>query len=284
MKFALLILIFLLSCGVPQQDYDVLKSENDRLRNDSTEIQRQLTELSYLQNHSEVSLANTEITALKSKYNGQSYTIKIKLPRGYEEGTDSYPVLYVTDAETNFGGTSYIVQRLIKNKLIPPILVVGIAYDTDYDSFYRLRSRDLTPIDSNEMRDPTGGAEKFSQFLSNELFPLIAENYRVQDNERAIYGHSYGGLFGNYVLLKKSEVFNKYLLLSPSLWFNDNMMIAELDKASLSFDPTRLYMASGELESRIDDLQTQFIENLSKKEPKNLVFKGEVMENETHRT
>ena len=112
-------------------------------------------------------------------------------------------MLYVTDAETNFGWVTYIVQRLIKDKLIPPIIVVGIAYGTDYNSFYKLRSRDLTPIESEmgstSNPDPAGGAGKFCDFLSNELFPFIDRNYNVKNGERALYGHSYGGLFGTHV-------------------------------------------------------------------------------------
>ena len=119
--------------------------------------------------------------------------------------------MYVLDAETNFGGVSYIVQRLIKDRLIPEILVVGIAYDTDYKNFYRLRSRDLTPVEDSNLKmgknevDPTGGAPLFSKFLEQELFPFIEKVCRIQPKDRAIYGHSYGGLFGSYVLLEQPK-------------------------------------------------------------------------------
>lgn len=292
MKY-LIVLTFVLvaSCGVPQSEHTALQEERDQLQQQLTELEQQKEELSFLSDHSQVTLANTELKELASTTNGQRYTLKIKLPRGYADESASYPVLYVTDAETNFGGISYIVQRLIKDELIPPILVVGIAYDTDYTTFYQLRSRDLTPVEDKELRmggaakpDPTGGADKFSDFLSSDLFPFIENNYRVNKEDRAIYGHSYGGLFGSYILLNKPQLFNKYLLLSPSLWYYDDIMLKEATTKNPKFNPTRLYMASGEFEGRIDDLQTEFVAKLHQRKFENLAIESEVMENETHRT
>ncbi|MEM9676108.1 MAG: alpha/beta hydrolase-fold protein [Bacteroidota bacterium] len=287
-KHLFLLLTVLAICCIPCTD---LEEKNKQLQEKITELQSQNQELSYLADHSEVVLANTEWKELTSEFNGQTYTIKVKLPRGYESETATYPVLYVTDAETNFGGITYIVQRLIKDQLIPPMLVVGIAYDTDYSTFYKLRSRDLTPIEdkeltfeSNKKPDPTGGAGDFSKFLSQELFPFIAETYRINPEERALYGHSYGGLFGAYVLLNRPELFNRYLLLSPSLWYYDEMMLEEVNAANLDVEPTQLYMASGEFEGRIDDLQVEFVDRLSARNIENLAIEAEVMDNETHRT
>ncbi|WP_271784595.1 alpha/beta hydrolase [Aquimarina algiphila] len=283
--------IFLTSCGIPQSEFDLVKNENNALKKRIDSIEHQLNTLEYLVDNSEVVLANTKVKELTSTYNGQSYKIKIKFPKGYENGSEKYPVLYVLDAETNFGGVSYIVQRLIKDKLIPKVLIVGIAYGTDYDDFYKLRSRDLTPVEDKNLRiggkqyvDPTGGAPEFTNFLESELFPFIAKNYRVKEEERAIYGHSYGGLYGCYVMLKKPHLFNKYLLLSPSLWFKDNLLIKEAKETELNLKPTKLYMASGMLETRIQNLQMDFVFTLNSKRQKNLELKVDVMRNETHRT
>ncbi|MEJ2050476.1 MAG: alpha/beta hydrolase-fold protein [Calditrichota bacterium] len=288
-RFAILLLVFLGSCGVPKSDYETLKEENENLKKELTELHSKINEIQYLKNHSEVALTNTELLELASSYTGQKYKIKIKLPRGYEKGTEKYPVLYVTDAETNFGGVSYIVQRLIKDKLIPPILVVGIAYGTDYRTFYSLRSRDLTPTEDKNLRmggkvDPTGGADNFSRFLKNELFPFIQENYRVRKENRALFGHSYGGLYGCYVFLNQPELFNKYLLLSPSLWYDDYILLSMVKNTDLLLRPTKLFLASGKLEGRIDTLQVNFVNSLKTKDLRNLSLKSEVLENETHRT
>jgi len=218
--------------------------------------------------------------------------LKISYHKSYFENTKrNFPVLYVLDAETNFGGVSYIVQRLIKDKLIPEILVVGIAYNTDYKNFYKLRSRDLTPVEDKDLAlgnnkvDPTGGAPIFSNFLESELFPYIEAKYNVIASDRSIYGHSYGGLFGSYILMEKPHLFNRYLLLGPSLWFYNKLLNNQLhSKNILLYQPTKLYMGSGELDLGISDYQVEFVEILESKNLPNLNIKSEVIANETHRT
>jgi len=286
-----LIVASLAACGVPRAEVDALQANNDRLLTELGESQAREAALEARAQAGPVVLADTETRLLESALNGQRYLIKVKLPRGYESESADYPVLYVTDAETNFGGVTYIVQRLIKDHRIPKILVVGIAYGTDYRSFYALRSRDLTPITVERVRvggetltAPTGGAPVFSRFLGEELFPFVAEHYRVRPNDRALYGHSYGGLFGSYVLLHRAELFNRYLLLSPSLWFDGSRLLAEAGTVDLELGPTRLYMGSGRLEPRIDDLHREFIETLRGRDPRNLEIKSEVLQDETHRT
>lgn len=287
--FYLFIIILVTACTGQHAELETLKIENDSLRNHIRELEQQTW---IKENVSQVTLANTALEEITSTYNGQQYQIKISYPKSYfKNESKKYPVLYVIDAETNFGGISYIVQRLIKDQLIPEVLVVGIAYNTTYKNFYRLRSRDLTPVEDKDLRmgnhavDPTGGAPAFSQFLEFELFPFITKKYRVKQTDRAVYGHSYGGLFGSYALLNQPQLFNRYILLGPSLWFKDDIIVNQLKTESLDIDrATRFYMASGEFEGRIDDLQVEFIKMLEEKNIANLSIASEVVDNETHRT
>ncbi len=255
-------------------------------------MEHQIQIMNDLEEVSLVTIANTAVQELTSTFNNQQYQIKVSYPKGYFKNKEKqYPVLYIIDAETNFGGVSYIVQRLIKDQLIPEILVVGIAYNTDYQNFYKLRSRDLTPVQDNDLRmgnntvDPTGGAPQFSEFLELELFPFIEKNYRVKKADRAIYGHSYGGLFGSYILLNKPNLFNRYLLLGSSLWYKDKLLVNQAVRKSLDLSKTtKLYMASGEFDLRINDYQEEFIKYLKVKNISNLKIKSEVVKDETHRT
>lgn len=290
MKKLFLALLVLTSCSSQTAEIERLAIENKRLKEEVLRLERVQKNAIEALEGTRVTLANTSLHSLHSQYNGQTYQLKISYPKNYEYDLDKqYPVLYVTDAETNFGGISYIVQRLIKDKLIPPILVVGIAYDTDYARFYELRSRDLTPVEDKQLRmggkvDPTGGAPKFCDFFEFELFPYVEKHFRVQADDRALYGHSYGGLFGCYALMRRADLFNRYLLLSPSLWFKDNLLVKEMASLSPYLQSKQIYMASGEHEGRIDDLQEEFVSILRGKEITNLSLKSEVMENETHRT
>lgn len=279
------ICMFLLcSCGIPQEEHFKLKQE-------LTQVLAELDSLKSERQNKQVNIANSSIHEISSKNVDQVYQIKVSYPKGYKESDQKYPVLYVLDAEVNFAAVSYIVQRLIKDGLIPEMLVIGIAYATDYDTFYSLRSRDLTPtylrttrVGNRLATDPTGGAKEFALFLSDELFPLMEETYRIDPANRGIFGHSYGGLFGTYVLLNRPEMFQKYLLLSPSLWYDNRLMLSEVLKKEPKFSKTKLYMGSGELEGRIDDMQEEFIRSLRRKKPANLTFRSEVLNNETHRT
>ena len=286
------ILLILTACQGQNSQVEKLKSENQILKDKINQLKKENITRKESKENTPVTLANTDIQEITSKFNNQKYQIKISYPKNYFLNKNKkYPVLYVIDAETNFGGVSYIVQRLIKDKLIPELLVVGIAYNTDYKNFYRLRSRDLTPVEDKNLRignnavDPTGGAPKFSDFLEFELFPFIEKTYRIKKEDRAIYGHSYGGLYGSYALLEKPHLFNKYLLLGPSLWFKDKILVNKVSNKNLTFSTeTKLYMASGELDLRINDYQEEFVELLKEKKISSLSIKSEVVENETHRT
>lgn len=281
------------SCGVPSAEHQQLQSAYKQLEKDYAALQAEQKEWKFVSEYSQVVISNTAIHTLPSNAVDQDFQIKVSFPRSYHKSEKQYPVLYVIDAETNFGGVSYVVQRLIKDKLIPEILVVGIAYGTSYEQFYRLRCRDLTQVADPTFRPggasipyPSGGAAAFSQFLEEELFPFIRHNYRVQEGERAIYGHSLGGLYGAYAVLAQAGLFNKYLSLSPSLWWkNDDLMSAVAnDSLPIYTSATRLYMASGELEWRIDSLQQIFAETLAGRQADGLAIRSEVFDNETHRT
>ena len=71
-----------------------------------------------------------------------------------------------------------------------------------------------------------GHAEDFRRFIQEEVFPLVEHNYRV-DMKRKIYaGHSYGGLLGAYILLTAPAMFERYIISSPSFWFDNKIMLS----------------------------------------------------------
>lgn len=284
----LLGVLVLAGCGVGGADYDALRAENDSLAGELAAREARAAR------PQPVRLARTEQFELASARVDDTFQIKVSVPRGYEPEAGPYPVLYVTDAETNFGAVAYIVQRLIKDGLIPEILVVGVAYGTDYDTFYDLRSRDLTPSEVPSVRvggativHPTGGADPFASFLEQELFPAIEQRYPADPDDRAIYGHSYGGLFGCYVFLNRPELFRRYLVLSPSLWFDGRLLLRQARSrtpASLAPPTTVLYMATGRLEGRMDDDMLAFARAVRDGVPAGLAIRAEVLDDETHRT
>ena len=257
---------------------------------------------SFAANAEPVELANTETFAFPSDRVDDTFFIKVAYPRDYATSGKRYPVLYVTDAETNFGALQYVVQRLAKDRLIPELIVVGIAYGTSYDEFYRLRARDLRPSIPEDPELDLGGrpdegkAEQFADFLRQELIPHVDANYRTVAGDRAYYGHSYGGLFGVWSLMYESDLFNRYVILSPSLWWGElwygrprtshgyHILPRRAETDGTPETDARVFVASGELEPRIDELQQVWADAIRPNLDPSVEMQDLIYENETHRT
>ncbi len=98
------------------------------------------------------------------------------------------------------------------------------------------RRRDFTyptTIEADKKRYPTtGSSEKFMNFIEKELQPYIEKKYKTIPS-RTIIGQSLGGLLATEILLKKPELFNQYIIISPSIWW-DNASILKLSSSVLS--------------------------------------------------
>jgi uncharacterized protein len=277
-------------CNVRQSDLDVLRSQNDSLTNAIKEKDAELKQ--YKQ--SNVRIRNSAINQLTSGFTQETYDVYISYPNNYQDSGKKYPVLVVLDAEVNFGAVNYIAQRLTKDNLMPEIFIVGIAYpgETDDDTYYSLRCRDFTPtVDKRfeqahkNYRSGSGGAENFVSFLSLELFPFLNANYPIQEEGRSIYGHSFGGLFGFHVLLNHPDLFENYLLLSPSLWWDQRKLLKSVRAdPSVASKGLRLYVSTGALEGNMVADHLEMVNKLKHLYPDRIVINSEILDRETHRT
>jgi predicted alpha/beta superfamily hydrolase len=222
-----------------------------------------------------VELKDTEIRRLKPRHTGKEYEIDVFFPLDYRQSSERYPVIYVLDAEYNFGCVAYIARRLIKNKDIPPVLLVGIAYDTDE-----------TP-ESKIHGYGTGGAGPFTQFVETELIPFIDREYRTLKDDRMIVGLSISGFYCCHLLFKHTGLFQKYVIVSPSLWFSGKVAFQyeeEYFKTSRSL-PAAVYLAVGGLEGpNIKDNSIQMGRILEARKYQGLKLKSVVLEGEHHRS
>ncbi len=233
-----------------------------------------------------VEIKDTEIRTVQSKFVDRKYSINIFFPKDYDKENKRYPAVYVLDAEYNFGCVAYIARRLIKNEDIPKVLLVGIAYDTDYDDFYEKRFRDSTPESLIHGRN-SGGAEQFTQFIEKELVPFVDQNYRTIPGERTIVGHSITGFYCAYVLFRYPGLFNRYIIISPSLWFSDGVIFeyGEDFFSSHKEMDAAVYLSVGEDESqRMRDGSKKLSDILSKRECPYLRFQFYLVEGENHRS
>lgn len=168
------------------------------------------------------SVTVAERYSIDSKALNETRTYLVHKPTGYDFTDERYPVIVLLDGESNIQHVSATADFLGNNGRAMKMLVVGIE-NTD-------RQRDLTPpIKSTGTDDrpegKAGGAEPFLSFIADELLPLIDRTYRTRPT-RILIGHSYGGLFGSYAFLKRPDLFKAYILVSPSLWW-DNQALAE---------------------------------------------------------
>jgi len=172
--------------------------------------------------------------------NAERYRIFVGAPNppffGAEPGPDvRYPVILVLDAKLNFAMVHAQVQTMSALGQLPPAHVVGIGYAGD-ESFFEKdafrRQGDLTPNDggdrealmasSNRAGDIVrGGAGRFLAFLRDELVPLLVESHPIMADDVTILGNSLGGLFPSWVLFHAPGTFRRYVIVSPSLWWND---------------------------------------------------------------
>lgn len=163
--------------------------------------------------------------SLHSEILGEDRELQIHLPTGYESSGTRYPVLYLLDGETNFHHTTGTLETLSRLGYIPDLIVVALD-NTD-------RTRDLTPArttvptEGEEDRFPTsGGADRFLDFFEQELMPHVEASYRAAPY-RVLIGHSFGGLFAVHALVRRTDLFDAYLAISPSLWWDDARLVTE---------------------------------------------------------
>ncbi len=162
-----------------------------------------------------------EIKTIQSKILNERRILNIYLPPTYNKDK-SYPVLYLLDGSANedFLHIVGLVQFYNLQFQMPDFIVVGIA-NVD-------RKRDFTfPTDAADLKKEfptTGGSAKFIDFIESELQPYIQSKYSTTGT-KFIIGQSLGGLLATEILLKKPQLFTHYLIVSPSLWWDNESLL-----------------------------------------------------------
>ena len=174
-------------------------------------------------------LERTEVHEIAAPELGRSYDIYVALPPSYAENPERrYPVVFTTDAPYAFPVTRAIAARVGDNgEGLDDFIIVGLGYAKD-DGPVPSRRRDYTPTKNGpKSAGPDavhGGAEDYRRYLAAHVLPFVAANYRVDDARMIFAGHSYGALLGLQALFTAPEMFDAYILGSPSLWFDKRVM------------------------------------------------------------
>lgn len=247
-----------------------------------------------------VDITATVTSEITSTINGEIYKIDVALPYTYLEEDKHYPVIYLTDGNGYF---SFVVGNLRMLQLsgeMPGVIVVGIGYaNPTVEGVMAKRARDLTPsiVEGSRMPLPdgmkTGGAGEFLQFIEGQVKPFVNQFYRTDTSDETLVGYSFGGLFGTYVLFNHGDAFDKYIIGSPSLvWDNHLCFQYEEDYAKSNKDlAKRVFMSAGDLERYPDNPAYDMVLNMERMaaqlETRNypgLSLQSHVFEGETHQS
>ncbi len=187
------------------------------------------------------------IEQLKSQVLGETRILNIYLPEGYQTNdTAKYPVVYLLDgsADEDFIHISGLYQfnSFPWVNRTPKSIVVGIAsVDRRRDFTYP------TTIEKDRYKYKTAGhSANFISFIEKELQPFIEKKFRVNAS-KTIIGQSLGGLLATEILFTRPNLFNQYIIVSPSLWWDNGSLLArepELLKENFS-QRTRIYIGVG---------------------------------------
>jgi predicted alpha/beta superfamily hydrolase len=155
---------------------------------------------------------------------GETRRINVYVPAGIPAGTP-LPVLYMPDGGVleDFLHVAGLLQVGAGNGTVRPFLLVGIENTQ--------RRRDLTgPTEvakDSSIAPAVGGSQAYRNFIRTELMPEVEKRYRVTP-ERAIVGESLAGLFVVETLALEPDLFDTYVAIDPSLWWNGGQLARRL--------------------------------------------------------
>lgn len=185
----------------------------------------------------EVALPGTQAFTLESPETGRDYLIQVAVPEA-PPPESGYPVLYLLD------GNAYLPLAQAARDTVTggnpespgsPLLIVAIGYPDTGRFAYKQRAADYTPPGAarNRADDQHGGADRFLAFINARLKPEIARRFQMDSAREALFGHSFGGLFVMHTLLTAPASFERYIAISPSLWWYGDHPLKVLSELAL---------------------------------------------------
>ena len=205
-------------------------------------------------------IITADVVTINSKILKEIRTAWVYNP-GNKNENKTYPVIYVLDGASHFKSVVAMVEYLSGANVIPPMIVVGILHPK--------RMKDLTPTIEDLVGDSdgknSGGGEKFMLFIKNELFPDIESTYSTAPY-RILMGHSVGGLTVINTLIHHKELFNAYVSIDASLWWDKHKILTESKSvlATENYRDKKLFIAiANRMEKGVDTsaVQTDTTEN-----------------------
>jgi predicted alpha/beta superfamily hydrolase len=195
--------------------------------------------------------------------------LRVWLPPRYdapENGNRHYSVLYLNDGQnlfdraTAFAGVEWQVDetadRLIRQEVIPPLIVVGI------DNAQSDRIKEFLPYRSFHPPVLRPQGKRYPSFLMDEVMPFVYERYRIArgPENTGLGGSSLGALISLYTVTERASVFGRLLLESPSLFVSNRRILKHSRRFRLW--PEKVFLAIGSREAGREDKDKQVVEDV----------------------
>jgi predicted alpha/beta superfamily hydrolase len=217
----------------------------------------------------EAATGDLRLHEFRSRFFRNGRFLRVWLPPGYEDAENSvtrYPVLYLNDGQnlfepsTSFTGVEWQVdetaERLIREELIPPMIVVGI------DNAGKDRLREYMPYRSLSPAMLRVQGSRYPNFLIKEVMPFISRRYRIASGPEntGLGGSSLGALISLYTVASHPGWFGGLLLESPSLWASNRQMIKE--SRAVKQWPERIFLGTGTAEAGREDRDRSMVDDV----------------------
>jgi predicted alpha/beta superfamily hydrolase len=223
------------------------------------------------------------IDRLHSEVLGEDRRLNVFLPPGYQGSSERFPVVYVLDgsAHEDYFHVAGLLDFLATYGVMPGSIVIGISNVN--------RQRDFTTPTTDEKDlvgvPISGGADRFVRFLEAELIPYVNSHYRTTASS-TIIGQSLGGLLATKVLLEKPGLFEKYVIVSPSLWWNKQALLqsaGELMKKNQAPN-RRVYISVADEDPEMKATTQGLVERLKESHWAGLQYYYDYLAGENHAT
>lgn len=224
---------------------------------------------------------------LHSNILNEDRAILVSLPDSYNDPSKTdqeYPIIILLDGYVHFMTTSatvhFMASRTNRNYMMPETIVVAIE-NVD-------RERDFTVTKLETKRVNTmGGGQKFLDFIEQELIPYVDSHYRTTPH-RTLIGHSLGGMLTVNSYLDPDSIFDAYLAIDPSIWWDENLMNAKVIAMTPTSTHKKLYWATanqGEANyEKNKKRHDRFVELMQARWGAELQMKKDYFEKENHRS
>jgi len=195
-----------------------------------------------------------------SRILGNRRDVLVYLPPGYRRfSRKRYPVLYlhdgqnVFDAATSFSGVEWGVdetaERLIRQKLIEPLIIVAIANTGEERVHEYAPTRGVIDAKAKRKKRSRGLARLYGAFLMDELKLYIDRKYRTKPGAEftGLGGSSLGGLVTLAIGILYPRAFSRLIVMSPSIWWDDFAIYRLVDSIEQK-PPLKIWLDTGTAE------------------------------------